>query len=62
MNLRHIPSPRRLHMPSRPVLAAAVTAAILGATIAVVAGTSSAQTTGYIETIDGTLTLTSVSP
>jgi hypothetical protein len=45
MNIRHIPSPRRLHMPSRPVLAAAVTAAILGATIAVFAGTSSAQTT-----------------
>ncbi len=45
MNLPRIPRPRWQHMPSRPVLAAAVAAAILGATIAVFAGTSSAETT-----------------
>jgi hypothetical protein len=44
MNLPPTAKPHRPHMPSRPVLAAAVAAVILGATIAA-AGTSSAQTT-----------------
>ena len=45
MNLPLTPKPHRQHRPSRPILATAAAAVILGATFAASAGTSSAETT-----------------
>jgi hypothetical protein len=45
MNVTRTPKPHRQHRPSRPILATAAAAVILGATFAACAGTSSAETT-----------------